>query len=186
MTPSIVVCDNFYSNPVGVRERALKLDYTENSAFYKGKRCTIDEDVFHCDPNFRESTAIADLLDMDYPQDWYSCFQLTTEKEPLVYHSDHQRWAGAVYLEPSRTDAGTSFWKNKDFGHRRPSDIGWVNHFMYSPYNLTHPDRWELVDRVGSVFNRLVLWDAQLIHSATTYEGFTDENPRLVQLFFFN
>ena len=39
---------------------------------------------------------------------------------------------------------------------------------------------------MGSVYNRLVLWDAQLIHSATSYEGFTPAQPRLVQLYFFN
>ena len=60
-----------------------------------------------------------------------------------------------------------------------------VQNGVYSPYNLTHGDDWELVDRIGGVYNRLVIWDASLIHSASSYEGFEDFT-RLVQLFFFS
>ena len=37
-------------------------------------------------------------------------------------------------------------------------------------------------DKIGSVYNRLVIWDGKMIHSATMYGEF----PRLVHLFFFN
>ena len=49
---------------------------------------------------------------------------------------------------------------------------------MFNEYNYLHPDAWELVDRVAAVFNRCVIWDAKLIHSATSYQC-----QRLVQLF---
>jgi hypothetical protein len=42
---------------------------------------------------------------------------------------------------------------------------------------------------VAGLYNRLVIWDAGLIHSATSYEEFTEDTTtptRLVQLFFFD
>ena len=44
-------------------------------------------------------------------------------------------------------------------------------------------------DRVGGVYNRLVLWDAKMIHTASSYEGLSGSDAthsRLVQLFFFS
>jgi hypothetical protein len=38
---------------------------------------------------------------------------------------------------------------------------------------------------IAGIYNRLVIWDASLIHSAESYEEFT-EDPRLVHLHFFN
>ena len=36
------------------------------------------------------------------------------------------------------------------------------------------------------MFNRLVIWDAHLIHSATDYFGHSPETGRLFQMFFFD
>ena len=63
-----------------------------------------------------------------------------------------------------------------------------VDSEVYSEYNILHPDNWELVDKVGSIYNRLAIWDAKMIHSASTYEGLVSEivdKARMVQLFFF-
>ena len=45
---------------------------------------------------------------------------------------------------------------------------------------------FDLVDTIGNVYNRLILFDAQIIHAAATYFGTTKENSRLFQLFFFD
>jgi hypothetical protein len=46
--------------------------------------------------------------------------------------------------------------------------------------------RWEEIDRVGNIYNRLVLFDAHLCHGASAYFGDTITNGRLFQNFFFN
>ena len=179
MRKSIVVADEFLEDPIGVRQWALGLDYKRNPDFYKGMRADFT-------PSGQTRADVCSLLGIPKMQDLYACCQLTTAEDPIVYHSDHQKYAGAIYLDPQRTDAGTSFWKNRKFGHRRPSGNPFIDNFMYSPPHLVSPDSWELVDRIGSVFNRILLWEGQLVHSATTYEGFTDDHPRLAMLFFFN
>jgi hypothetical protein len=46
--------------------------------------------------------------------------------------------------------------------------------------------RWEEVDRVANLYNRLVLFDAHLAHGASAYFGDRLEDARLFQNFFFN
>ena len=46
--------------------------------------------------------------------------------------------------------------------------------------------KWELVDTVGNVFNRLVLFNAYRYHMSMDYFGDTKENGRLFQTFFFS
>jgi len=47
-------------------------------------------------------------------------------------------------------------------------------------------DRWEEIDRIANLYNRLVLFDAHLAHGASAYFGDRVDNARLFQNFFFN
>jgi hypothetical protein len=46
--------------------------------------------------------------------------------------------------------------------------------------------RWEEVDRVGNIYNRLVLFDALYAHGASAYFGSSLNDGRLFQNFFFD
>jgi hypothetical protein len=46
--------------------------------------------------------------------------------------------------------------------------------------------QFDEVDVVGNVYNRIVLFNAKLIHAAPVYFGTNVENGRLFQLFFFD
>jgi hypothetical protein len=48
------------------------------------------------------------------------------------------------------------------------------------------PTQFDVVDVIGNVYNRLVLFDAQFIHAASCYFGNNISNGRLFQLFFFD
>lgn len=201
--PHLLVVDNFYKNPDEIRQIALAQEYAPNAKSYKGKR-SFDRFLL---PGVREE--FMRLLGCEI-SDWLTqkvngVFQITGFTDPLVWHSDHQNFAAAIYLTPDAPPgAGTSFWRDRKYGCRRPpphaleqlrfpedteEDTKKKHDEIYSEYNLLHPDNWELVDKVGGVYNRLVLWDAQLIHSASSYEAFVDavsaDKSRLVQLFFF-
>jgi len=191
-TPALLVVDDFFSDPDAIREIALNCEYEADLRYFKGVRSK-EKFLFPWVKEEFERLLRVSITDWtDQPAN--GSFQKTTERDSLVWHSDTQSYAAAIYLTPidrrsmldDRVDAGTSFWRHALNGHRRPPTDPVAYADTYSEYNLTHPDAWELVDRVGSVYNRLVLWDAQLIHSASSYEGFTSESPRLVQLFFFN
>jgi hypothetical protein len=196
--PHVLIVDNFYKNPDEVRLFALEQEYVPNLKRYKGKRTT----ERYLWPFLKEEfervlgRPIVDWLN----QPCNGCFQVTGFNDPLVWHSDLQSYAAAIYLTPDApVSAGTSFWRDKKYGARRPPEhpleadrFATMSHAVasneiYSKYNILHPDNWELVDKVGSIYNRLVIWDAQMIHSASSYEGMGDSvaEARLVQLFFF-
>ena len=46
--------------------------------------------------------------------------------------------------------------------------------------------QFDVVDVVGNVYNRLVIWDALTLHAATKYFGTDLHNSRLFHLFFFD
>ncbi len=183
-TPQILVVDDFYQHPEAVRQLALDQEYETDDRYFKGLRSKKKFLFPYVKEEFERLLGVRIIDWMNQPAN--GSFQKTTSKEPLVWHSDTQSYAAAIYLSKGTVGAGTSFWMDSKFSQRRPSADAAVNTEVYSEYNLLHPDNWTLVDRVGSVFNRLVLWDAQLIHSATSYEGFSEDNPRLVHLFFFS
>jgi hypothetical protein len=199
-TPHVLLVDRFYRDPDAIRALALEQEYVPNLKTYKGKR-TRERFLF---PFLREEfqrllgRPIVDWLD----QPANGVFQITGFNDPLVWHSDLKSYAAAVYLTPDAPPgAGTSFWRDRKHHARRPPNHPLehdrfaddaarrqADRDIYNDYNYVHPDNWELVDQVGAVYNRLVLWDAQLIHSASSYAGMrseTADQARLVQLFFF-
>ena len=130
-------------------------------------------------------------------------FQQTNADDPLVWHHDTQGYAAAIYLTPDAPfGSGTSFWRDRTHGCRRrpshpleatrlgsPQAVHAAEKVVYDPHNFTHVDNWELVESVAGLYNRLVIWDASLIHSATSYSDFSEggsAQTRLVQLFFFD
>lgn len=204
--PSLLVRDNFYDDPHAIRELALSQKFYANPKAYKGKR-THERFLF---PGVKEE--IERLLGCRITS-WLKygtngIFQITGYNDPLVYHSDLQSFAMIIWMTPGASpSAGTSFWRDRKYGCLRPPGHPYerdrfqtdeeriqATNEIYSPYNLTHEDNWELVDKVGNVFNRAAIFDAKRIHSASSYEGFINdidpglesENSRLVQLFFFD
>ena len=185
-SPHILVVDEFYKNPDEIVAAANGMDFSEDLRYFKGVRSKN-----YLLPYVREEFERLLLVKIT---DWLSqpmngVFQKTNSDHPLVWHSDSQSYAAAIYLtKDAGVGYGTSFWREKNTGCRRSPRHPLENKpqisdsDVYSQYNLLHPDNWELVDRVGSVYNRLVIWDAKMIHSATQYGNF----ERLVQLFFFS
>ncbi|MEI8050640.1 MAG: DUF6445 family protein [Actinomycetes bacterium] len=200
-TPEVLVVDDFLKNPDEVREIALSQTYVARPEYFKGLRT--DERFLW--PNLREE--FSRLLGLEVT-DWLKheangVFQQTMMGDSLVWHSDRQDYAAAIYLNPDGPPSGgTSFWRDKRWGCRRfpdqakeiqriadPAVLAEANTKMREPENLSSPENWELIESVAGLYNRLVIWDAKLVHSATSYEGFTAADQpgsqRLVQLFFF-
>lgn len=199
-TPHLMVVDRFYKDPDYVRQLALVQDYEANLKHYKGKRTTTRIMWPYLKEEFERLLNVKILDWMNQPAN--GCFQITGFNDPLVWHSDTQSYAAAIYMTPNApVSAGTSFWRDKKHGCRRPPQHpletdrfandearSAASNEVYTSHNILHPDNWELVDRVGAIYNRLVIWDAKMIHSASSYEGLESDvldKARLVQLFFF-
>jgi hypothetical protein len=114
-------------------------------------------------------------------------FQLCVATDAVPYHTDTQSMAGVLFLTPNAPIvAGLSLLRGHLTGLRRRSADPRLMAMTYGGGAEFDRARWEEVDRIGNVYNRLVLFDAQLAHGASAYFGGTKEDGRLFQNFFFN
>jgi Family of unknown function (DUF6445) len=200
-TPHMIAVDEFFEDPDEIRALALAQRYVSDVRYYKGLR----SDQRFLWPHLREE--FGRLLGTPVIE-WLGhgangVFQLTDHRDPLVWHHDGQGYAAAVYLSPDPPPgSGTSFWRDRTYGCRRgpahpleqrrlgsEETVRAASAVVYDPGNFERPDNWELVESIAGLYNRLVIWDAKLIHSATSYENFKGSSvasTRLVQLFFFD
>jgi hypothetical protein len=179
--PSFIVVDNFYTDPDSVRAFALQQPLSLHPNNHKGIR----SDAVYRFPGLKER--FEQLLGTPI-QGWETygtngCFQINLAGEQAVYHADGQTYAGVLFLTPNAPGAaGTKFYRSKS-GVRKPTPANHDEVFQGGFYDST---RFEKLDVVGNVYNRLVLFDAKLIHAADTYFGKTRDDGRLIQLFFFD
>lgn len=189
--PTYYTVDDFYADPQAVRELALQTRKIADLRYWKGKRSAplSAEDIAPLKQRFEE------ILGTEFKKEFRSHFHLQTAEDPLVFHADHTKWAAAIYLTPNAPpEAGTCLIKSKRTGMRRyPTEdeaakLGkTVGDIISDSFNNMVLDRtaWEDVDRMGNVYNRLVIWQGILPHAVAGTFGYNDETGRLVQLFFF-
>jgi SAM-dependent methyltransferase len=190
---TVWVVDNFYETPDKVREFALQQEFVEGG-FGRGfiGRRTVHSFLFDgLKEKFEEIVGkkITGWTSEDNPEKYgmNGRFQIAWAGEPLVYHCDNQKWGGMLYLTPNAPyQCGTTLHAHKQTRARTYYDPGWDAAWNHS--GGSHLDRtpWEPVDVLGNVYNRLVIFDASAIHSASEYFGNSKENARLWQMFFFD
>lgn len=182
------IVDNFYKDPDEVRKFALKQDYVDGG-FGRGfiGRRTEKQFLFSgLKERFEEIMGKTITKWEDHGMN--GRFQIAWSGEPLVYHCDSQKWGGMLYLTPEAPyQCGTTLYAHKQTRARTYHDEGWDVSWKDIPGD-PHLDGtpWEPVDVLGNVYNRLVIFDASAIHSASQYFGTVKENARLWQMFFFD
>ena len=183
-----LIVDDFYSNPEEVRDFALSQDFGVNGN-YPGHRT-----VSFLDDNLKN--ALQELVrpfagEVTYwGGDYSGSYQYTTAEDRSWIHSDSTTgWAGVLYLTPNAPlSSGTGLYKHKETGL-----YGWDNN-LYSEEETTNAPhmneardytKWELVDRLGNKFNRLVMYRSDNYHGSMDYFGKDKYDGRLFQVFFF-
>jgi hypothetical protein len=185
IVPSVIVVDNFYENPDEVRRMALEQNFDPDLRYHKGKR-TKEKFIAQNTKQIFESL-IGRKITRWTEFEYNGIFQYCTAEDPLVYHSDVQSYAAAVYLTPDApVTTGTSFFRSRQYPNVYKSHVDDSNYGEIFKGGFYDKTKFELVDTIGNVYNRLALWDARLIHSATEYFGTKKEDSRLFHLFFFD
>ena len=181
--------DNFYSNPMDVREFALKQEFKVRGN-YPGQRTE----------SFLSDATKKTLRDILYPfageitnwgGEYTGSFQYTTASDRSWIHADSTTdWAAICYLTPDAPlTAGTGIFRHKETGW---SNFDYRNndpeYLRQSPPGHDSQDytKWEMVDRIGNVFNRLIMYRADNYHVSLDYFGKDMYDGRLFQVFFFN
>jgi hypothetical protein len=187
------VVDNFYEDPYAVREFALQQIYypgegavghrTRKQFLFDGLRESFEEIID------------AKIPDRDNGYGWFDegingRFQYCPAGTPSVFHCDSQKWAAVIYLTPDAPpQSGTSFYRHKETKIFHNTQIDWAagqGTKVFNQHTFLDSTPYEMVDTVGNVFNRLVLFDGGLIHSGVNYFGWDISSSRLFHIFFFN
>lgn len=189
MKVQTIIVDDFYKNPDEVRTFALSQEFSQLGN-YPGQRTKpfLAENVKNSiqeiiRPHAGEITWWGD--------DSTGSFQYTTAVDRSWIHSDDTTdWAAVLYLTPDAPlSSGTGLFRHKETGIRRwrssehPDEVN-----ANSPANMHSQDvtKWEMVDRIGNIYNRMILYRGDLFHVSLDYFGSDKENGRLFQVFFFN
>jgi hypothetical protein len=179
MKTNMIVIDEFYNNPNDVREFALaqEFDVTGN---WPGTRTKtfINESTKETIQKILQDIS-GNVTDWQANDGYTGSFQLTTSMDRSWIHADsYNTWAGVLYLTPDAPlSGGTGIFRYKKTGSMMEdgTDLSGVTQDM---------TKWELVDRVGNVYNRLVLYRGNNYHMSLDYFGKDKEDGRLFQLFF--
>jgi hypothetical protein len=165
---------DFYSNPDQVRDFMLTQNFDAKGNY----------------PGFRTKTYLDDNIKNTIQEfirpfagevTWWGdevsgAFQITIAADRSWIHSDTTGWAGVLYLTPDAPlSSGTGLFR------RKTNDP--IEDHASEFYDMT---KWDLVDRIGNVYNRLILYRGDLYHTSLDYFGKDLQDGRLFQTFFFN
>jgi hypothetical protein len=182
MQTSVLITENFYSDPDRVREFALSQDFNVTGN-YPGSRTVSFLDQGTKDAIQSVVWNAGGQVTNWYNEDGYTgSFQLTYASDRSWIHSDHtSMWAGVLYLTPNAPlSGGTATFRHKATGAMTGYQMG------DRPYESQDMTKWDMVDRMANVYNRLVMYRGDTFHTSLDYFGSTPQDGRLFQLFFFD
>jgi len=187
MIVNLIVVDDFYDEVNSVRKFALEQPF-ERYGNYPGKRTeNFLGDVLKNRIQSIIEPYAGKVTDWNEDVSYTGSFQLTTSNDKSWVHSDTiGNWGGVLFLTPDAPlSAGTAFYKSKLDG-----SLGYHDYFKWKYYSKDNPGvrnditKWEKINEVGNVYNRLMLFRSYQWHCALDYFGQDNETGRLTQVFF--
>jgi len=191
----LIVIDNFYNNAMETRNYILTQEFKVRGN-YPGQRTRsfannhlkdiIQDYILPFGGKITEFP-MPDETNKDDNNIYNGAFQYTTSRDRSWIHVDgFNNWAGVLYMTPDAPlSSGTGFYKYKD-GTTYESDMKIMNNKPEIDNSSQDLTRWEQVDKVGNLFNRLILFNSKRFHMSLDYFGNSKENGRLFQVFFFS
>jgi hypothetical protein len=192
---SLIVIDNFYNNAMETRNYILTQDFKVRGN-YPGQRTHsfATEHLKNTIQNYVMPFG-GKITDFPMPNETNKLennicngsFQYTTSRDRSWVHIDgFNNWAGVLYLtQDAPLSSGTAFYKFKD-GATCKRDMDILNNETDTYKSSQDLTKWEQIDTVGNVFNRLVLFNANRYHMSLDYFGNSLNDGRLFQVFFFS
>ena len=178
MNLELMIIDNFYGNPDAVRAYALQQEFNVKGN-YPGLRTApyLPKDVKDAISYWMQQQGR--VTEWFEESGYTGAFQIATAKDRTWIHADHYNmWAGVCYLTPDAPHtSGTGIYRYKHNNAMYRSNID------YDGYDYT---KWDLFDKIGNKYNRLILYRGDLFHASIDYFGDNLMNGRLFQTFFFN
>lgn len=183
MQTNLIIIDNFYNNVDEVRNFALAQSFDITGNFPGSRtRTFINQGIKDSISNIIKPHA-GEVTNWFERDGLTGSFQLATAIDRTWIHSDHyNEWAGVCYLTPDAPlSSGTGLFKHKETSKRYILPGEDNSKFQYYDYT-----KWEMVDKIGNIYNRLILYRGKFFHASLDYFGDDLQNGRLFQVFFFD
>jgi hypothetical protein len=204
------IIDNFYEDPILVRNFALQQFFYKREGHYPGLRSDLISDIdyeFYLHFTKKLVNVYYDTNVTDVSWQNVTLFQWADKKHEkgwvhADYSKDHSKvnapeadWdvAGVVYLTPDAPkNCGTSIYKPivdnlKPFPENYTTDpfkIGKTRDAEYILAQNQHNSQFKKIQCIENVFNRLVVYDCQQWHAQDGFFGNNKFDSRLTQVFF--
>jgi hypothetical protein len=191
----LIVIDNFYTNAVETRDYILTQEFKVRGN-YPGQR-THSFATQHLKDIIQEYVLpyggkitgfpMPDETNKDNNNIYNGAFQYTTSSDRSWIHVDgFNNWGGVLYMSPNAPiTSGTSFFKFYD-GTSCKKDMEMLDNNPETDKFSQDMTKWVVIDSIGNVFNRLILFNSNRFHMSQDYFGDSKENGRLFQVFFFS
>jgi hypothetical protein len=195
--------DDVLPDPMAVRERCLaRTDWAEGYPFkpeaWPGMRtipALLPDELADLEAKVRKATGATKLWVQTTPEGGHlnhNCVQVVGEDDSGPKpHTDSRalcRYAAVLYLNPNAPDhCGTSFYRQRLPDGRLGGNIVMPPHSnLVEALGTRHVPLGSFIEdlRIPHRFNRLLLYRANLIHSATAYCGQTLADKRMAAVFF--
>jgi len=177
--PTVVIVDDYYPDPDAMRRFALAQEFAV-SGNYPGMRTK----SFATDEDRRKFESILGRKITYFPEGYNGSFQIVTGDLKSWIHRDLTRYGAVAFLSPNPpVNSGTILYRHRATGllrARTKEEEDLLN------LDANDESKWEVIDRIGNKYNRLVLFDGFLSHKSDTYFGSDKESGRLFQTFFFD
>jgi len=191
----LIVIDNFYANSIETRDYVLTQEFKVRGN-YPGQRTQSFANQ-HLKDIIQEYVLPygGKITDFPMPNEtnkdnnniYNGAFQYTTSRDRSWVHIDGiNNWAGVLFMTPDAPlSGGTAFYKFYD-GTSCKQDMEILDNKTETDKFSQDLTKWQMVDNVGNVFNRLILFNSNRFHMSQDYFGDSKENGRLFQVFFFS
>jgi hypothetical protein len=185
MAPNFMIYDNFYSNPLDVRNFALSLPFTVTGNFPGARTESMEGLNFH-----NAKTMFETLLRKKiswWPAQYNTSFQYTTEDSKTWIHYDDTDWAAVLYLTPDAPlDSGTAIYMHNETKIYK-LDKNDPKTDMNGSQDVNDTSKWTPIIQTANIFNRLIIYRGNYYHrSVRAGFGKNQFDGRLFQTFFFN
>lgn len=182
-SPTAIIIDNFYKNPDEVRALALSLNMEikgnfpgarTKSCLYEGMKEKFESIIGKKITYFPEG-----------PTSYNGSFQLCTKDMHSWYHSDNTIYSCVVFLtKDPPPHGGTKLCVHKETGIRFRNGDPKIEEVLNK--DSRNDDAWIVLDRIGNVYNRAIIFKGKHNHISDEYFGTSLQDGRLFQTFFFS
>lgn len=174
--PSYTVIDNFYNNPIDVRNFGLTT-ITKNNEYSNSKmNLQYYKQVFESMLGYK-----IDNLDKYKNNGQFIC---NISNDPISINTQDNQYGAIVFLTQNASfNTGITLYSSKQTNKMTIEESEKTTIFKSGEQNTTE---FETVDIIGNIFNRVVIFNTKIFHSISHNFGNNVNDGRLIQIFYFD